>query len=256
VRRGRAFLARLLFRYGWDTRSRHRDAARVLRELTATYPRGTGAPLLDVGCGRAGMAAFLTETEVMGADLEVPEETLPNRAFTQASIAALPFVDATFPYVACIDVLQDLPLDLREQGIAELVRVAREVVVIAAPNGPVAERADADFERALERRRAPVPPWVRTSLAHPYPTSAAVVAAVRRAEPRAAISVTYAEPVRASRLVRAAAVRSSALYAFANILLGLLISVIAVPDGTEAYRMLIVARLGHSCDRSGPHEPG
>src|SRR4051794_25542134 len=159
MRRGlRAILRRLLFRYGWDTRGRHRTAARVLREATARRPLGAGPPLLDVGCGRAGMAAFLTETEVMGTDLEVPEETLPNRAFTQASITDLPFADGAFPYVACIDVLQELPLDVRERGIAEMVRVAREGLVIVAPQGQVAERADADFERALELRRAPVPP--------------------------------------------------------------------------------------------------
>jgi ubiquinone/menaquinone biosynthesis C-methylase UbiE len=234
----------VLFRYGWDTRSRHQAAAAVLREATAEHHVGDGPVLLDVGCGRAGIAAFLPPVEVMGTDREPPAETLPNRPFTRASIDELPFADSSFPYVSCIDVLQELPLDVRERGVAEMVRVAREGLVIVAPQGQVADRADADFERALRARGAPVPPWVRASRANPYPTVAGVVGAIRRAEPCAAISATYAEPVRLSRLLRAVAVRSSAGYAVANLMFGLLSPLIPTPHGTRAYRMFVVARLG------------
>ena len=175
------------------------------------------------------MAAFLKGTEVMGVDLDVPRETLPNRTFTRASITELPFADSSFPYVSCIDVLQDLPLDVREQGLTEMLRVARDGVVITAPQGEVAERLDADFEHALRRRGATVPPWVGVSRANPYPTVEAVVAAIRRADPSTAISVSYGEPERVSRLVRAAAVRSTALYAVANLAFGLLVRATASP---------------------------
>jgi SAM-dependent methyltransferase len=237
-------LRRILFRYGWDTRCRHRDPARLLRRALADRPTGGGPALLDVGCGRAGMAAFLSGVEVMGVDLEPPSESLPNRVFTLASITALPFADGAFPYVSCVDVLQDLAPPAREQAIAEMVRVAREGVVITSPQAEIAERADAEFQRAAHSRGVPAPSWVGTSLMNPYPTVDGIAAAIRHADPRADVSVSYAELIGGSRLVRAAAVRSRALYAVVNIVLGLLMPVMPRPDAAQAYRALIVARPG------------
>jgi hypothetical protein len=185
------------------------------------------------------MAAFL-DADVVGVDVEPPDQALPNRTFRQGSITALPFSDASFTHVACIDVLQDLAPGDRQRGVSELVRVAKEVVVIAAPNGDVARQADAAFLRALQAHGAPVPDWVTTSLAHPYPTVDAVLAAVREADPHATTSVTYAEPVRGSRLVRAAAARSRMLYAAANLALGLLLPAMRAPDESRSYRFLVV----------------
>jgi hypothetical protein len=156
----------------------------------------------------------------------------------------LPFADGAFPYVSCVDVLQDLAPHAREQGIAEMIRVAREGVVITSPQAEVAERADADFQRAAQSRGVPVPSWVETSLMNPYPTVDGISATIRRADPRADVSVSYAEPIGGSRLVRAAAVRSRALYAVVNIVLGLLMPVMRRPDAAQAYRALIVARPG------------
>jgi len=238
----RGWLLGVLFRYGWDTRCRHYKPARLLRDATAGAFAGAGPAVLDVGCGRAGMAAFLEDVKVMGVDLEPQQETLPNRDFTQASIVALPFADRSFPHVACIDVLQDLPEEVREQAIAELLRVARDGVVIASPQGDVAERVDIAFERALRARGAAVPPWVVTSLANPYPTVEGVVAAIRRADSGAEISVSYAEPARIARLVRAAAVRSRLLYAAANLCFGVLMRAMRAPGAAGAYRMLVIVR--------------
>jgi hypothetical protein len=240
----RGGMRRILFRYGWDTRCRHRGPVRLLRETTAAGAAADGCALLDVGCGRAGMAAFLDGVPVMGVDLEPPPESLPNREFTRASITDLPFPADSYAQVSCIDVLQDLPLSLRDDAIAELVRVARESVVIASPQGKVAERVDAEFERALRARGAHVPPWVVTSLANPYPTVADIVAAVRRSDPSALVSVSYAEPVRGSKLVRAAAVRSRVAYAIVNLCLGLLLPAMRAPDATRAYRAIVVIRPG------------
>jgi SAM-dependent methyltransferase len=242
IARLRALLRAALFRFGWDTRNRHAVAARVLRTAIAQTPPGQGPMLLDVGCGRAGMAAFLEDVQVIGVDLEAPDSDLANRQFVQASIAELPFGDRTFAYVSCIDVLQELPSDVRVRGLSEMLRVARTAIVIAAPQGEVADRSDAEFEQALLARGAPVPPWVLASRANPYPTVPAVLDAIRQADPGAEVSVSYGEPVRISRLVRGAAVRSSALYALVNLVFGVVARAIPPPDATRGYRMLIVVR--------------
>jgi SAM-dependent methyltransferase len=238
----RALLRKALFRFGWDTRNRHAVAARVLRAAIAQVPAGPGPVLLDVGCGPAGMAAFLDHVQVVGIDIEPPGTELPNREFVQASIAELPFPDRSFPDVSCIDVLQELSPELREQGIAEMLRVARTALVIAAPQGEVADRCDAEFERALLARGAPVPPWVLASRANAYPTVAAVVDVIRASDPAAEVSVSYGEPVRISRLVRGAAVRSSALYALVNLAFGMVARGIPAPDAARGYRMLMIVR--------------
>lgn len=239
--RGRVvrFIRRALFRYGWDTRCRHWEAVRLLRRATAD---GRGR-VLDVGCGPAGIAAFL-DVAVIGVDLEPPRESLPNREFTLGSIESLPFENRSFDHVACIDVIQDLSPQARARGVAELLRVARETVVITSPQGKVAERADAEFAQRLRSRGAAVPPWVDVALANPYPTAESVGEAVRREDPDAALSISYAEPVAGSRLVRAAAARSRVLYALVNVVLGCVMPALRRPAPERAYRMLVVARPG------------
>lgn len=233
----------MLFRHGWDTRSRHGLAARLLKDAIAGLPVHDGPVLLDVGSGRTGMAAFLKNIDVMGVDLEPPGETLPNLSFTQASIADLPFGDRSFPYVSCIDVLQALSPDVRRRGLDELLRVARDGVLVATPQGRVAARCDAEFERLLVARNAAVPPWVPESQAHPYPTLESILDAIHRADPDAEVAVSYNEPESICRVVRAAAARSDLLYATANLLFGLLLRAIPAPEPGHGYRVIVFVKL-------------
>ena len=127
--------------------------------------------------------------------------------------------------------------------MTEVLRVARDGVVIATPQGEVARRCDADFERQLLDRDTPVPAWIPESRAQPYPTVESVLAAIRRADPDAAVSVTYSEPAAVCRFVRTAAARSAVLYAAANLLLGLMLRLIRQPGATNGYRVIVFARL-------------
>lgn len=250
--RARDGLRRVLFRHGWDTRSRHALAARLLTDAIAGLPAHDGPVLLDVGSGSTGMAAFLTDVDVMGVDLEPPDDPPPNLSFTQSSIADLPFGDRSFPYVSCIDVLQALGPEIRRRGLEELLRVARDGVLIATPQGRVAARCDAEFERLLLARNAAVPPWVPESRAHPYPTLESIIEAIQRADPNAEVAVSYNEPESICRVVRAAAARSDLLYAAANLLFGLLLRAIPEPEANHGYRVIVFAKLSNPGRLAGP----
>jgi SAM-dependent methyltransferase len=235
----RQLLGKALFRWGWDTRCRHAAPIVVLRDATRASTSGEASALLDVGCGDGGMAIFLKNTKVVGVDLEPSDAVLDNRTFVQASITELPFADSSFRYVTCIDVLQALPRDIRERGLAEMIRVAREGLVITAPQGGVAASVDADYQRGLIAHGKREPDWVAESLANPYPTAEAIVAAL----PDADVTVSYGERAAITRIVHAAAARSSLLYAVVNLFFGVLRPLVPAPSSANAYRVLVVARL-------------
>jgi SAM-dependent methyltransferase len=249
--RGTALLRRFLYRWGWDTRCRNLSSARLLRQALADASAGSRPALLDVGCGRAGLAAYLRDLEVVGVDIEPPEESLPNLVFRQGTITRLPFPDQSFPLVSCVDVLEHLPLDARAKAVDELVRVARDGVLIACPHGATAQSCDTRFKRALDAHGRPVPAWLSEHRAQPYPTVSAVAERIRHADREVTLSVTYSEPALVCRIVRAVAARSSALYAVVNLFFGAFARTIPEPGAANSYRMLLFARLG---PRAGSQE--
>jgi SAM-dependent methyltransferase len=238
-------LQRALYRYGWDTRCRNLIPARLLRPLMGGESARSRPVLLDVGCGRIGLAGFLPDVPVVGLDVEQPVESAPNFTFRPGSVTSLPFPDRSFQLVSCVDVLEHLPLDVRELAVTELTRVASRAVLIAAPHGEAAQGCDEEFRRELTARRRPVPGWVDEHLRQPYPTSPEVVALVRRAaaaQGRAVkISLSYSEPLGASRLVRRSAARSDVLYTAVNFLMGVALPVIPEPRAGNSYRTIILA---------------
>src|SRR3954454_3047363 len=165
----RRLLGRVLYRYGWDTRYRSREAVKVIRDVLG------GDGLLDVGCGPGGLASFMPEIEVTGVDVDEPADPPPNLQFVRGSITDLPFEDRAFGVVGCVDTLEFLSPEDRTAGISELVRVADRAVVIPCPKGEVARSCDDRFRLALEARDLPVPSWISEPQPYPYPTLEEVV---------------------------------------------------------------------------------
>lgn len=203
--------------------------------------------LLDVGCGRIGIAAFLDGAKIVGVDVEPPLESVENFAFQQGTITDLHFPDQSFQLVSCIDVLEHLPLDARDRAIDELVRVASRAVLVACPHGENGQACDAEFQSALESRRRPIPEWVVDHHRQEYPTTTRVAEKVRQAAAasgrKVKITLSYCEPLPVCRLVRGAAARSNALYLVANLLLGLLLPLVPAPNSENSYRMVMLAEL-------------
>jgi len=243
----RVVFERVIYRYGWDTRCRNWVPARILRTLLKNLRSQTEPILLDVGCGRIGMAAFLNGTKVVGVDVEPPLESVENFTFQQGTIIDLHFPDKSFQVVSCIDVLEHLPLEARDRAIDELVRVASRAVLVACPHGENGQACDSHFQSALESRSRPIPEWLAEHQRQEYPTTTKVAEKVREAAAasgrKVKITLSYCEPVRACRFVRGAAARSNTLYLVANLLLGLLLPLAPAPKSENSYRMVMLAEL-------------
>jgi hypothetical protein len=193
------------------------------------------------------VAAFLDGVKIVGVDVEPPLESVENFIFQQGTITDLHFPDKSFPVVSCIDVLEHLPLEARDRAIDELVRVASRAVLVACPHGENGQACDAEFQSALESRSRPIPSWVGEHQRQEYPTTTRVAEKLRAAATasgrKVKITFSYCEPVKACRFVRGAAARSDALYLAANLLLGLLSSLMPPPKFENSYRMVMLAEL-------------
>ena len=238
---------KVLYRYGWDTRCRNLPPARILKAALKDLPLRNEPMLLDIGCGQLGVAAFLPQVPVMGIDVDPPVDTAPNFTFQLGSITALPFADQSFPLVSCIDVLEHLSPQDRERGISELVRVAKDAIVLAYPQGKLAADIDEEFRRDCEVHGTVFPGWLIEHQRQPYPVTANIVeqlqAAATATGRKATISLSYCEPANVSRIVRRAAARSKVLYAAVNLVFGALLSVIRSPKDSNGYRAIALVEL-------------
>ncbi len=234
-----------LYRYGWDTRCRNRCPARLLETLLPASVRGAGASLLDVGSGDAGLAAFLRGFSVVGSDM-APARNGHHR-FVQSTATALPFRDQAFPAVSCIDVLEHLAPASRPAAVAECVRVAGRLALFAFPNGTQARRHDENFRAACQARHRPLPGWVSEHLRYAYPEAGQVAEHIRVAAQamgrRISLRQAACEPLAVSRMVRAAASRSAALYLLCNLACGLCAPILARAGGRARYRAILAAEL-------------
>jgi ubiquinone/menaquinone biosynthesis C-methylase UbiE len=116
---------------------------RRLDELLERYlpRRGAALSLLDVGCGTGHHMAALRERgfEVAGVDgseemLEHARAQNPGSEVRHADVEAIPFPDASFDFVVCIEVLRYLPGSAR--CIKEMARVLKPGGVCLATATP------------------------------------------------------------------------------------------------------------------------
>lgn len=119
--------------------------AAVRRPITAFHPQS----LLDAGCGEGHavdeLAAVLPPT-YLGIDanpacIDYCRARHPGADFRVASVVDLPFADAAFDVVLCMEVLEHL--DDPARGLSELARVARVGVVLSVPFEPVFQLGNA-----------------------------------------------------------------------------------------------------------------
>lgn len=119
-------------RYGAADRERVAAAAERI-------PPGTRS-LLDVGCGNGLFLNFLqaavppgTFDRLCGVDRSQAALAGVGVEKCAADITKLPFADAEFDVVTCMEVIEHLPSESLVRALAELARVARRTVMITVP---------------------------------------------------------------------------------------------------------------------------
>jgi len=129
------------YRMGPD---RQAAAEAMLRERPDLFDQ----PLLDVGCGRgellAGARALGFRGGLAGVDPATGNRTSGTKPIPVYPAVAwdLPFADASFGTVVCLDVLEHLlPAD-EPESLLELARVASRRIVVAIGMGQSAEWKD------------------------------------------------------------------------------------------------------------------
>lgn len=146
--------------------------APVLELIAERRPRS----VLEVGSGSQGLGRFLARRFV-GVERDFTDYTRAVRRPSPwmlavcADAARLPFRATTFDLVLMIDVLEHVLPAARVALVSECVRVARGLMAVGFPNGPLAETHDRELDRWLDARKLPRPGWLAEHLQQPLPTA-------------------------------------------------------------------------------------
>ena len=115
---------------GPDTRRRWLGEEPTPADAPDPLPGAT----LDVGCNCGELlltcrqmypAMSLSGVEINPSALEKARAALPDAELHGVGAVAMPFADESFDCVACIEVLEHIPAERREQALAEMRRVLR-----------------------------------------------------------------------------------------------------------------------------------
>lgn len=233
-------LRQFVYSLSWDTRGRSLDVIKTLKPLLKR-----NSTLLDAGCGEYGLASLLSSNQVTGIDIGNSMLQSKNFEFLHGSIISLPFSQESFSIAASVDVLEHLPPEIRTQAISELVRVARDAVVLAFPCGLQARQTDESFAAQLNQFSKSQPEWLDEHLDSPYPELQSVLSVIETEavnhNKKARIKTFYSEPIRVTRLLRWAASRSRLLYMTANLVAGVVHPLISQTNKDNSYRVILIA---------------
>jgi SAM-dependent methyltransferase len=98
------------------------------RFISKRFSSALSGRVLDVGCDRAVLREFVGVERYIGIDLSDDADIRQNLMLD----GHLPFDDAEWDAVVCLDVLEHL--EKLHEVLGELVRVARRHVVVSLPN--------------------------------------------------------------------------------------------------------------------------
>jgi SAM-dependent methyltransferase len=129
--------------------------------------------VLDVGCGPHGLATVAPGAVFVGVDLEFPAPIADGMMAMRIEAGPLPFEDAAFDSVVCLDVLEHVPAVERAALVTELARVAARRVLLACPSDEGAW-IDALLRATYEARGIPAPTWLDEHDQHGLPTAAEI----------------------------------------------------------------------------------
>lgn len=225
----------------WDTRCRNVDVARILRPFV-----NAETTVLDAGCGEYGLSAFVAAKSVVGVDVLPTDVKIDGFTFVHGSIITLPFAERSFHVAASVDVLEHLPSELRPEAIRQLVRVAKETIIITFPAGKEAREIDEAFNSKLVSSDQAVPDWLSEHLENPYPdadeVAEMIITEAEKTGRKVKVTIHYSESLSVAKLLRKAASTSKYLYLFGNLAAGFLLPLMPRASESNGYRAIILAR--------------
>jgi hypothetical protein len=138
------------------------------RPIVGFIKRHNPASILEIGSGLLGLGEFWRGSFV-GVDMEFDGAPTEQMVAVKASGTRLPFEDASFDLVLCLDVLEHVDPELREEVVGESARVARRYLILGFPTGAGAEHCDRSLVAWCLRKRVPIPRWLEEHVRFPYP---------------------------------------------------------------------------------------
>ena len=138
----------------------------ILRELRSRLPHG--ATILEVGSGALGLGEFWTGRFV-GCDVTFPSPPVQNMRAVRCSGHQLAFKEKSFDAVVVSDVMEHVPPLQRKQVVAEVLRVARKLVILGYPCGKAAFDLDQKLYRDYRSRGLSPPAWLEEHMLHAFP---------------------------------------------------------------------------------------
>ncbi len=108
--------------------------------------------ILEIGSGAIGIAPYLNR-EVVGADRDFSGKECSILKQVVADALNLPFADKSFDFVIASDVLEHIPQEKRKKAIKEWLRVAKNELIIAFPEGIEAEKQDRELYEEFKKRK-------------------------------------------------------------------------------------------------------
>lgn len=151
--------------------------ARYAPAVAALEEAGPLGSVLDVGCGRHGLACVRPEQPFVGLDVLFTGAPAPTMVAYESEPGPLPFVDAAFDTVICLDALEHVPPAERAGFVAELARVTAGRLLLACPTD-AARGLDDVMRRHYAQRGVPEPSWLGEHEACGLPPAAEVKALV------------------------------------------------------------------------------
>jgi GT2 family glycosyltransferase len=156
----------------YDLWHRYYQAARLIDQICGSSE--SFIKVLDVGCNVATLLSEMLDparVQIVRADVIAGPPDDPDYIPLQPD-APLPVENGSFDVVLALEVVEHVPRDRRRDFVADLVRVARQAVVISCP---VASRAVAEAERlvndAYQLRHGAPHPFLQEHLELGVPTA-------------------------------------------------------------------------------------
>lgn len=125
-------------------------ALRYLPLVDAINAVGNDATVLDVGSGGLGIAPYL-KRPITGLDIRFDPPFHPILAQVKGSALNMPFKDNAFDIVVSADTLEHMNKEDRKKAIGEMLRVAKQAVLLAVPCGKAALEQDKQLDEEYAR---------------------------------------------------------------------------------------------------------